>query len=244
MGLLEGRVALITGAARGQGRAHAVRLASEGAAIVATDICAELSGVPYELGSMSDLTQTVRSVEAVGGRAVAVQVDVRSQEQLDAAVAAGIERFGAIDICVANAGVISLSPFWEMSEETWALINDIDLAGVWRTAKAVAPHMIERRSGNIVMTASINALEPGIDFAHYTAAKHGVIGLMRSVALELAPYSIRCNAVCPGAVDSKMTDNQFFLDKIAGHPGGTRADLERGGMRYGALPSTGMLVGL
>jgi SDR family mycofactocin-dependent oxidoreductase len=242
MELLKNRVALITGAARGQGRAHAVRLAAQGAAIVATDIGANIPELDYDLGTMDELEETVRAVEEVGGRAIAVQADVRSQAQLDAAVSAGVERFGGIDICVANAGVVSLAPFWTMSEETWAVVQDIDLAGVWRTAKAVAPHMIERRAGSIVMTASINGLEPAPEIAHYASAKHGVLGLMKTVALELAPYGIRCNAVCPGATDTKMTDNQFFLDKFAGRPGGTRTDLELAGRRYGVLAPTGNLL--
>ena len=137
---------------------------------------------------------------------------------MDAAVATVIERFGGIDICIANAGVVSLSFFWTMSEETWALINDIDLAGVLRTAKAAAPRTIDRRSGSIVMIASIDALDAGPAIAHYTAAKHGVLGRMRAIALELPQYGVRCNAVCPRAVDSKMTNNQFFLRSICRPP--------------------------
>jgi SDR family mycofactocin-dependent oxidoreductase len=213
---LDGKVALITGAARGQGRAHAVRLAEEGADIVAVDIAEDIESVPYELSRADDLEKTVARVEGLGRRGLAVQADVRSQEQLDAAVERGISELGGIDVLVANAGINSLAPFWEMSEEMWQDMIDINLSGMWRSAKALAPHFIERRGGAIVMTASQASFEPTALIAHYAAAKHGVIGLMRNVALELAPYNVRCNAVAPGAIDTAMINNPRLYELFAG----------------------------
>jgi SDR family mycofactocin-dependent oxidoreductase len=241
VGLLEGRTALITGAARGQGRAHALRMATEGASIIAVDIAEDISELKYSLGTEEELAETVRAVEAAGGRAIAVKADVRSQGQLDEAVATGLDRFGGIDICVANAGVVAHGDFWTLTEEEWGQVLDVDLMGVWRTAKAVAPHMIDRRFGSIVITVSINGLEAAPGVAHYTAAKHGALGLMRAIALELAPYGVRCNAICPAATDTGMLDNQFMLDQFAGKPGGTRADLERAVPHYHALAPTSVI---
>ena len=216
MGRLDGKVALITGAARGQGRAHAVRLAEEGADIVAADIAADIESVPYGMARADDLEKTVARVEGLGRRGFAVRADVRSQEDLDRAVERGISELGGIDVLVANAGINSLSPFWEMTEEMWRDMIDINLSGVWRSAKAVAPHMIERRQGAIVMTASQASFEPTALIAHYASAKHGVIGLMRNVALELAPYDVRCNAVAPGAIDTAMINNTRLYELFAG----------------------------
>jgi SDR family mycofactocin-dependent oxidoreductase len=235
LGLLDGKTAFITGAARGQGRAHAVALARAGASIVAVDIGHDLSSVPYRLGTREDLAETVAAVEAAGGEALAVLADVRSQAELDAAVSQGIERFGGIDVCVANAGILSVADFWALSEEQWSQMIDVNLGGPWRTAKAVAPHMMERRSGSIVIIASLNALEATSGLLHYTAAKHGGLGVMRTVALELAPYGVRCNAVCPGSTDTAMINWQGMYDRFAGHEGGGRADLERGAGFYHAL---------
>jgi NAD(P)-dependent dehydrogenase (short-subunit alcohol dehydrogenase family) len=160
---------------------------------------------------------------------------VRSQTAMDDAVSQGITAFGKIDILIANAGIWTIQPFWELSDETWDSVVDVNLGGTWRSAKAVAPHMIERGSGSIVMVSSVNGFEPGANYAHYTASKFGVIGLMKTVALELAPYGVRCNAVCPGAVRSGMTDNQGGWDLFAGHPGGTPQDLIDGGHSFTAL---------
>jgi SDR family mycofactocin-dependent oxidoreductase len=238
---LEGRVALITGAARGQGRAHAAILAQHGMDIIATDVVADVATAPYPMAGEADLEATAKEVVATGRRVVTARADVRSQSDLDAAVALGLAEFGRIDVLVANAGIWAIRPFWELSESEWTELVDINLSGVWRAAKAVAPHMIERRSGSIVMTSSINGLEPARAFAHYVAAKHGVIGLMRSVALELAPYGVRCNAVCPAAVDTAMTNWQGCYDMFAGGPGGTRDDLVSGGPQFHALAGMGML---
>ncbi len=224
MGSLDGKVALVTGGARGQGRSHALTLAREGADIVLADLCDQVGTIDYPMSTPSDLEETVAAVEALDRRVVAQQVDVRSQEQLDAIVATAIAELGRIDILVANAGVWAQGRFWELTEEQWHDTVDIDLGGVWRSAKAVAPHMIERGSGAIVMISSANGLEAGYDYAHYTAAKHGVLGLMKSVAFELGAHNIRCNAVCPGLIDSPMNDWQGGWNLFAGKEGATRED--------------------
>jgi len=241
-GRLQGRVALVTGAARGQGRAHAVTLAREGAEIIAVDIDTQVDTIGYATARAEDLAQTVAAVEALDRRVVARVADVRSTEQLDAAVAAGLEVFGHVDVLVANAGVFSSAPFWELTEQQFRDVVDIDLLGVWRSMTAVAPHMIERRSGSMVLISSVNGLRGNAGAAHYAAAKHGVLGLMKTAALELGPHRVRVNAVCPGLVDTAMTNWPGIYDKMAGHPGGTRADFEVGSGHYGVLAGQGALA--
>ncbi|KQS60117.1 oxidoreductase [Geodermatophilus sp. Leaf369] len=235
MGLLDGKVALITGGARGQGRAHALVSAKEGADVVLVDIADQIASVPYRMATQDDLAETVRQVEALDRRAIAVTADVRSQQQMDDAVARGIAEFGKIDILIANAGIWTQAPFWEITDEAWEDMIGTNLTGVWKSAKAVAPHMIERGSGSIVITSSVNGLEPGPDYAHYVSSKHGVIGLMKNIALELAPHGIRCNSINPGAIKTPMTDHQGAWDMFAGHEGGTEADMLEGGYHFHAL---------
>ncbi|MGW6036778.1 mycofactocin-coupled SDR family oxidoreductase [Gordonia terrae] len=235
MGLLDGKTVLITGGARGQGRAHALTSAREGADVILLDITRQLDSVEYPLATADDMTETVRQVEALDRRALTFDADVRDQTQLDDAVAAGIAEFGKIDVLIADAGIWTRAPFWEMSEQMWSDMMDVNLTGVWKSAKAVAPHMIERQSGSIVITSSVNGLEPGMNYAHYVATKHGVIGLMKNIALELAPHGIRCNSINPGAIRTPMTDQQGAWDMFAGHEGGTPDDLIEGGYHFHAL---------
>jgi SDR family mycofactocin-dependent oxidoreductase len=242
MGLLAGKVVMITGGARGQGRAHAVVSAREGASVVLVDIVDPIEDMFYPTATEQDMAETVRQVEALGGSALAVSGDVRSQADLNGAVDAGIERFGQIDGLIANAGIWTMAPFWTMTEERWQQTLDINLSGVWRAAKAVTPHMIERRSGSIVMISSTCGMEPASTMAHYTAAKHGVIGLAKNVAVELAEYGIRCNCVCPGATDSGMTRNQAAWDFYAGGSGGTVAHMATAGTDYHALDGVAFLA--
>jgi SDR family mycofactocin-dependent oxidoreductase len=241
-GLLKGKVALITGAARGLGRAHAVTCAREGADVILTDNCTRMDSVPYAPAKNEDLYKTAKEVETLGRLALVVVADVRNQEQLDVAVSKGIEEFGEIDILIANAGIWTLSPFWELSEQMWEEAIGINLGGVWRSAKAVAPHMIKRQTGSIVITSSARALRPGQNAAHYVASKLGAIGLMKAIALELAPHGIRCNAVCPGAIDTPMTNQQNAWDLYAGHKGGTEDDMWAAGYQLHALKSTSFLA--
>ncbi|MFD8102316.1 mycofactocin-coupled SDR family oxidoreductase [Nocardia fluminea] len=235
MGMLDGKSVLITGGARGQGRAHALASAREGADVIIVDIADQISTVDYDMAVEDDLAETVALVEALDRRAISVIADVRDQAQIDTAVETGIAEFGKIDVLIANAGIWSRAPFWELTEQAWDDMIGVNLTGVWKCAKAVAPHMMARRSGSIVITSSVNGLEPGDTFAHYVAAKHGVIGLMKNIALELAPYGIRCNSINPGAIKTPMTDHQGAWNLFAGHDHGTEADLVTGGYHYGAL---------
>ncbi|HVW44815.1 MAG TPA: mycofactocin-coupled SDR family oxidoreductase [Amycolatopsis sp.] len=241
MGLLEGKVAFVTGAARGQGRAHALTCAREGADVIALDIDAQMPTVPYRMARPDDLAETAKLVEGQNRRVLTVEGDVRDQAALDDAVKRGIAEFGKIDILIANAGIWTQAPFWELTEDQWEEMIGVNLSGVWRSAKAVAPHMIERQTGSIVITASTNGLEPGMNYAHYVSAKHGVIGLMKNIALELAPHGIRCNAISPGAIKTPMTDHQGAWDMFAGHEGGTEADMIEGGYHFAALKGTTFL---
>jgi len=235
MGLLEGKVAFITGGARGQGRAHATTCAREGADVVIFDAPGQLSSVPYPMGTLDDLEETKNLVEKEGRRAIIVEGDVRSQVDLDGAVELAVNELGHLDILIANAGIWYTREFWKLSEDEWEQTLGVNLTGIWKAAKAVAPAMIERQAGSIVLTASINGLEGGPTYSHYAASKHGVLGFMKSVALELAPYGIRCNALCPGPTRTPMTDHKAAWDLFAGHPAGTEADMLDAGYNFLAL---------
>jgi NAD(P)-dependent dehydrogenase (short-subunit alcohol dehydrogenase family) len=154
---------------------------------------------------------------------------------LDAAVAHGIEQFGKIDILIANAGVLHSKPYWEITEQEWDDVIDVNLSGAWHSAKAVARHMISRLTGTIVFTSSIRGLEPGMNSAHYVASKHGVLGLMKAVAMELAPYGVRVNAVLPSGVHTPMGDNPAERARIVGHEGATPDEYMEASRRWYAL---------
>ncbi|MEA9986560.1 MULTISPECIES: mycofactocin-coupled SDR family oxidoreductase [Subtercola] len=241
MGLLDGTVVFITGGGRGQGRAHAIVSAREGADIVFVDTTAPFATVPYAHTTADDIAETVRQVEALDRRVLSIEADVRDQDALDSAVAAGIAEFGKIDALIANAGIWTLGPVQEMTRETWQEMIDINITGVWQSVKAVVPHMIERQQGSIVMTSSVNGLEGGPFFSHYTAAKFAVVGFMKAIAVELGPQGIRANTVNPGTILTGMTNNQQGYDMMAGHPGGTREDLLAAGRSYGILKGSGFL---
>ncbi|WP_342661411.1 Putative short-chain type dehydrogenase/reductase (plasmid) [Rhodococcus ruber] len=218
MARLENKVALITGAARGQGRAHAVRLAQEGADIVAIDICKPVDSAKYSMASAADLAETAELVEALDRRIVTREVDVRDLEELKAVVDEGVAELGHIDIVSANAGIVSFAPGWELTEAVWDEMIDINLNGVWKTCAAVIPHMIERgQGGSLILTSSTAGLAGVSNLAHYTAAKHGVVGLMRALAVELAQYNIRCNTVHPANVNTDMIHNQGIYDLFFPH---------------------------
>jgi SDR family mycofactocin-dependent oxidoreductase len=238
---LTGRVALITGAARGQGRAHALALARAGADIIATDICKPIAAAPYDLATPADLAETAAGVEALDRRVIAMEADIRSSAALDAAVQAGLAQFGRIDILIANAGIWALGKLWELTDEQWQDVIDVDLTGTWRSIKAVVPTMMEAGRGSIVLTSSVNGFEAGARMTHYVAAKHGVLGLMRNAALELGQYNIRCNAVCPGIVDTKMNDWQGAYNMMAGEAGGTPQDREHNAYNWSVLAGRGLL---
>ncbi len=198
-GRLAGKVAFVTGAARGLGRACALRLAEEGADLILVDIgvVSRLLTVPHELATADELERTAKEARGLDRRVVSRFVDVRDGDALSAAVQAGVQALGSVDVAVPAAGVQSQASAWEMSETQWRTMIDVNLTGVWQTAKAVAPLMIEQRSGSIVFIGSALAHHPELGYAHAAAAKHGVFGLVRSFALELAPYHVRANSVDP-----------------------------------------------
>jgi SDR family mycofactocin-dependent oxidoreductase len=196
-GRLEGKVAFITGAARGQGRAHAVRLAEEGAEIIATDL-----GSPTEDG---EFAKTVELVEATGRRIIACAADVRDLDALSTVVSEGVDELGRLDVVVANAGVVATGPALETSEEDWKLTIDVNLSGAWYTCKASLPHLLEgARGGSIVITSSTLGLKATRGVVAYAASKHGVVGLMKALAIEFAPHMIRVNSLHPTTVDTPM----------------------------------------
>jgi (+)-trans-carveol dehydrogenase len=214
MGTLSGKVAFVTGAARGQGRAHAVKLASEGADIVAVDLLGDIATTFYALATADELDHTVKLVEETGRRIVARQADVRDQAALDAAVAAGVDTFGRLDVVAANAGIATtMAKTWELTDDEWNDVVDVNLTGVWRTVKAAVPAMLAAgNGGSIVLTSSLAGLKGYSNIAGYVAAKHGVNGLMRTLANELGPHGIRVNSVCPGLVHTDMMMNQPTYD--------------------------------
>jgi SDR family mycofactocin-dependent oxidoreductase len=208
MGRVEGKVAFITGGARGQGRSHAVRLAEEGADIIAVDICQSLPTVPYEGASRADLDGTAKLVEDLDRRIVVREADVRDLSQLEAAVEEGLSELGHIDVVCCNAGIGTFAPALEMDEQMWQEMIDVNLTGVWKTIRAVAPPMVERRQGgSIIITSSVAGLFGFPNLANYSSAKHGVVGLMRTLTQELAPYMIRVNSVHPTTVNTPMIMN-------------------------------------
>jgi SDR family mycofactocin-dependent oxidoreductase len=226
MGSLEGKVAFITGAARGQGRSHAIRLAEEGADIIALDIGRDgVQTVGYALGSSDDLDETVVAVEARGQRAVKGLADVRDLAQVQAVVDAGLEELGRIDIVCANAGIGTWAVSWEMTPEQWQDMIDVNLTGVFNATRAAVPSMVERGEGGcLVLTSSTAGLIGYAHTAHYTAAKHGVIGLMKVLAQELGPHGIRVNAVCPTTVNTPLVVNDATFELFAPHLAKPTAD--------------------
>jgi SDR family mycofactocin-dependent oxidoreductase len=219
-GPLEGRVAFITGAARGQGRAHAIRLASEGADIVAIDICAPISEtITYPLGTSEELAETVRAVEATGRKVLSREVDVRDLAAQQQVVADAVEQFGRLDILVANAGVLSWGRIWEMSEEQWNTVIDVNLNGTWKTIRAVVPAMIEAgNGGSIIIVSSSAGLKATPGNAHYAASKHGLTALTNSLALEAGEFGIRVNSIHPYSIDTPMVETEAMMALFAKHP--------------------------
>ncbi|TGD85371.1 NAD(P)-dependent oxidoreductase [Mycolicibacterium sp. CH28] len=217
---LEGRVAFVTGAARGQGRAHAVRLAQEGADVVISDICAPVSDtVPYPGATSEELAETVRLVEAQGRKALAREVDVRDDAALRQLVADGVEQFGRLDILVANAGVLSWGRLWELTDEQWNTVIDTNLTGTWRTLRAVVPAMIEAgNGGSIIVVSSSAGVKATPGNSHYAASKHGLTALTNSLALEAGEYGIRVNSIHPYSVATPMTENDAMMGVFAAHP--------------------------
>jgi (+)-trans-carveol dehydrogenase len=218
---LEGKVALITGAARGLGRTIAVQMAKEGAEIIAIDVCRPIEGVPIPLSTPDELAETSTMVEALGRRVRTAQADVRDYEALEAAVQSGVEHLGRLDVIVANAGIGNGGTTLDQtSERDWTDMIDVNLAGVWKTVKAGVPHVVAGgQGGSIVLISSVGGLKAYPLMGAYVAAKHGVVGLMRAFAVELGEHSIRVNSVHPTNVNTPMFMNDDTMR-------GFRPDLE------------------
>ncbi|KBJ99596.1 Rv0687 family mycofactocin-dependent SDR oxidoreductase [Mycobacterium tuberculosis] len=220
-GSLHGRVAFVTGAARAQGRSHAVRLAREGADIVALDICAPVSGsVTYPPATSEDLGETVRAVEAEGRKVLAREVDIRDDAELRRLVADGVEQFGRLDIVVANAGVLGWGRLWELTDEQWETVIGVNLTGTWRTLRATVPAMIDAgNGGSIVVVSSSAGLKATPGNGHYAASKHALVALTNTLAIELGEFGIRVNSIHPYSVDTPMIEPEAMIQTFAKHPG-------------------------
>ncbi|KQH78336.1 3-ketoacyl-ACP reductase [Mycobacterium gordonae] len=204
MGALDGRVALITGGARGQGRAHAVALAAEGADVVVADAPGPMTDLTYPLGTEDDLRDTAKLVEESGRRCLPIAVDVRDSAQVAAAVEQTVADLGSLDIVVANAGIVSTGPLDQVSDQVWQQLIDTNLTGVFHTLRAVIPVMRRQRFGRIVVTSSMGGRMGIPDLAAYNATKWGIIGLAKSVALEVAKEGITVNVICPTTTQTPM----------------------------------------
>ena len=228
MGLLDGKVALISGGARGQGRSHALTLAREGCDIAFNDISEPIKTTLYRTATTEDRLTTEKMVLETGRRCLAVEADVRDRSAMTSFVERTIDELGKIDIVIANAGMTSFAPVWETPYEIWDETIDICLTGVWNTVRPVLPHMKERQQGTIVLTSSNAGLTPIPNVAPYVAAKHGVTGLMKVLAVEMAAFNVRVNTVHPCGVNTTLVMNQAGLDLFAGKEGATFEDAEPG----------------
>jgi (+)-trans-carveol dehydrogenase len=239
VGALEGKVAFITGAGRGQGRSHSVRLAQEGADIIAVDVCAPIPTAPYPMAASADLDETVRLVEETGRQIVAMEADVRDLGALQKAVDAGVAEFGRVDIVLANAGIAHYAAAPDLAASEWTELIDIDLNGVWWTIKAALPQLIDGgRGGSIVITSSVSGLRGLMNCVHYVTAKHGLVGMMKALALELGKYDIRVNTIHPNSVNTGMLQNPATYELfLPGREDPSFEDFERVNRKLNVLPT-------
>ncbi|WP_067967207.1 mycofactocin-coupled SDR family oxidoreductase [Mycolicibacter icosiumassiliensis] len=217
---LQGKVAFVTGAARGQGRSHAIRLAAAGADIIAADICGPASdAITYPAATPEEFAEMVSGVEAHGRKVLARQVDVRDDDALRQLVDDGVEQFGRLDVVVANAGVLSWGRLWELSDEQWNTVIDVNLTGTWRTIRAAVPAMIEAgNGGSIVIVSSSAGLKATPGNGHYAASKYALVALTNTLALEVGEHRIRVNSIHPYSVDTPMIEPQVMAKIFAEHP--------------------------
>ena len=215
-GRADGKVVLVTGAARGQGRSHAIRLAAEGADVIALDICAPVDGLSYPTATSEDLATTARMVEGAGGRVRPLEVDTRDAAAMVDAVAGAVAELGRLDVVVANAGVLASHRWDEITPEEWATVVGINLTGTWNTCQASIPHLIAAGGGSVILVSSVSGLK-GLPFmTHYAASKHGVVGIMRSLANELASKNVRVNSLHPTGVATPMLGGMGPLGEYLG----------------------------
>lgn len=237
-GRVQGRVAFITGAGRGQGRSHAIRLAEEGADIIAVDLCKPVEGVPYEMSDSADLEETARAVESLDRRIVTAEVDVRDLSTLQTVLDDAVGQLGGLDIVSANAGIAGpFAPADELDPVGWQTTVDINLTGVYNAARASIGHLKNRGGGSMVLTSSMAGLKPYLNAANYVSAKHGVTGLMKALALELAPFHIRVNSLHPTQVDTPMIQNPAMYELFCpDKESPTKADFEVASAAVNVLP--------
>ncbi len=211
-------MAFVTGAARGQGRSHAVRLAREGADIIALDICSPVPTITYPAASAENLAETVRAVEAEGRKVLAREVDTRDDPALRQLVTDGVEQFGRLDIVIANAGVLGWGRLWELTDEQWDTVIGVNLTGTWRTLRATIPVMIDAgNGGSIVVVSSAAGVKATPGNGHYTATKYGLVGLTNTLALELGEFGIRVNSIHPYSVDTPMIETDALIQLLGKH---------------------------
>jgi SDR family mycofactocin-dependent oxidoreductase len=228
----EGKVALITGAARGQGRAEAIRLAAEGADILAIDVCASIPTVTYEGTDPDDLAETVRAVKDLGRRIVPFEVDTRDFATLSAAVDQGVAELGRLDVVVANAGICSYGLLWELTDEQFRTMIDVNVIGTWHTFKATIPTLIRQGDGgSIIATSSVGGIRGMPWLGHYVASKHAISGMAKTLANELGQHNIRVMILVPNAVDTPMGTDQTLVASVQGDPA-------LGSIFMNALPAT------
>jgi SDR family mycofactocin-dependent oxidoreductase len=237
MGRMDGKVALVTGAARGQGRSHAIRLAEEGADIIATDLCGQLATVEYLMGTRAELEETVRAVERLDRRIFTGQADVRVMDELQAVVDEGVKELGRLDVVCANAGISTQGISWELTEQQWDETVDTNLAGVWHTVKATVPTLIEQdEGGSIVVTGSTASIMGFGGVLHYTAAKHGALGIVKALVNEVSRYRIRVNMVVPTATNTPMIQNDGMRELFGVSPDAPMEEYEAAFQAIHTLP--------
>ncbi|MGH3281582.1 MAG: mycofactocin-coupled SDR family oxidoreductase [Trebonia sp.] len=221
-GRVQGKVAFITGAARGQGRSHAIRLAEEGADIIVVDLAGPVPSVSaYPPATGADLAETVRQVEALDRRIVAHKADIRDSGALKTVLDDGVAQLGRLDIVVANAGIYQPAPALELGDDAWQEMIGINLTGTWNTVKVALPHLIAGQGGSIILTSSVLGLKAQANSVHYNTAKHGIVGIMRSIASEFAAHRVRVNSVHPTLVNTPMIQNEEvwrLFDPGSPHP--------------------------
>jgi len=211
MGKLDGRVAVVTGGARGLGREYCLAMAKEGANVAIFDICENLKTIPYPMSTLEQVDKTVKEIHDLGRKALGIKCDVRKSEDLKVAYAQTLKEFGHVDILVANAGVCSTAPTWELEEEVWDETMAVMCKGVWLTTKYITPHMIERKSGSMILVSSVCGMKGYENLCHYDAAKWGVRGIMATLAKELAPHNIRVNCIAPSTAWTDMVHSKETL---------------------------------